>query len=310
MTGLSGAFDMPKRTTPKQEVIALLRLLLAKEGCAITESAMLQDARTGLRREVDVVMECDIGDVQVTVSFEVIDHKRKADIIWVEQMLKKHEALPTDKLVLISWSGFSANARMFAGTEPNVLLIEVQESGQAKRLYMDSVALTIEKVFVTIRTPAGEAVRTLIEPETGLFDSSGAERPGAAFRLASEWLNQPPVVRKVLVDAHSHPERDRVKWFVVSGPIGINGLHLRHEESGELHPITAIEIAGPITWTQRPLDLTITRFGDVLFGHQGTEVLGRRTLTVATFDEQGELSGLSARVYGKANREGRPAESS
>src|SRR5215207_8903320 len=89
--GLSGAFEMPKRTTPKQEVIALLRRLLAKEGCAITESAMLQDARTDLQREVDVVMECDIGDVQVTVSFEVVDHKRKADILWVEQMLKKHE---------------------------------------------------------------------------------------------------------------------------------------------------------------------------------------------------------------------------
>jgi hypothetical protein len=290
---------MPKRTTPKQEVIALLRRLLAKEGCAITESAMLQDARTSLQREVDIVMECHIGDVQVTVSFEVIDHKRKTDILWVEQMLKKHEALPTNKLVLVSWSGFSANARKFAGSEPNVLLIEVQESGQTKRLYMDSAALTIQRVVLTVRTPAGQAIRTPIEPETALFDSRGAERPGAALRLASEWLNQPPVVRKVLLVAHNHPEREHVKRFVVSGPIGTNGLHLQHKGSGKLHPITEIEIAGPITWTQRPLDLTLTRFGDILFGHQGTEVLGRRTLTVATFDEQGELSGLSARVYRK-----------
>jgi hypothetical protein len=104
---------MPKRTTPKQEVIALLRRLLAKEGCAITESAMLQDARTSLQREVDIVMECHIGDVQVTVSFEVIDHKRKADILWVEQMLKSMRPfLPTN---LFSFPG-QASAQMLASS--------------------------------------------------------------------------------------------------------------------------------------------------------------------------------------------------
>ena len=290
---------MPKRTTPKQEVIALLRRLLAKETCAVTESAMLQDARTGLQREVDIVMECDIGDVQVTVSFEVIDHKRKANILWVEQMLKKHEALPTNKLVLVSWSGFTTNARKLAGSEPNILLIEVQESEQTKRLYLDSVALTMERVLLTIMTPAGQAIRTSIEPETALFDSTGAERPGGAYVLVLGWLNQPPVVRKVLLVAHDHPDRENVKWFVVSGPIGVPGLHLRHEPSGALHLVTEIEIAGPITWTQRPLDLMLTRFGDILFGHKGTEVQGQHTLTVATFDDQGGIASLSARVYGK-----------
>jgi len=44
------------------------------------------------------------------IGIEASRTARKADIEWVEQMISKHEDLPTDKLLLYSGSGFTKNA--------------------------------------------------------------------------------------------------------------------------------------------------------------------------------------------------------
>ena len=101
---------MPARTN-EEEVIALLRRLLAKDGCEVAESAILRDARTGDEREVDIVMRCPVSDdVTITVSCEVVARDRPMSVEWVQQQLKKHADLPTNTLVLASWSGFTKGA--------------------------------------------------------------------------------------------------------------------------------------------------------------------------------------------------------
>lgn len=67
---------------------------------------MLTHRLTGEEREVDIVLKYKLGIHDVLVSIECIDRKRKADSTWVETMAKKHEFLPTSKLVLWSSSGF------------------------------------------------------------------------------------------------------------------------------------------------------------------------------------------------------------
>ncbi len=75
---------------------------------------MLQDSVTGTEREVDVCITGEVGGHQVIVSIECRDHRRRADVTWVEQMAAKHDRLPTNALILASKSGFSKEARKVA----------------------------------------------------------------------------------------------------------------------------------------------------------------------------------------------------
>ena len=68
------------------------------------------DKETGEEREVDILLKSKFGDYSVLLSIEVIDRSRRAGSGWVEEMSGKHKALPTDKLVLVSRSGFTKPA--------------------------------------------------------------------------------------------------------------------------------------------------------------------------------------------------------
>jgi len=100
-------WSVPRRTTPFQMIIHLLRRQTAAPGVTVTESRELTDARLGIGREVDVVVEGNFDGERVVTSIEVIEHGRPASITWVEQQIGKHRSLPTNRLVLVSKSGFS-----------------------------------------------------------------------------------------------------------------------------------------------------------------------------------------------------------
>jgi hypothetical protein len=100
---------VPKRTNAFQELAAILHTKLGP-GWKVTESTLLTDRVTGEPREVDVVAKAKVATYELCISIECRDHKRPADVTWVESMAKKHEHLPTSKLVLWSRSGFTKGA--------------------------------------------------------------------------------------------------------------------------------------------------------------------------------------------------------
>ena len=295
---------MPKRTNEKQEIIALLRQLVASQDCVVAESRMLRCSRTGDLREVDVVVECKIHDVIVTISFEVIDHGRKADVSWVEQMIQKHQGLPTNKLILVSWSGFTEGARRKVASEPTVLAVTPEvaiEGGNAvaKDLFADEVTLSLRKVVLLVKAGGAEPVRVAAFPDNILYQQDGTEA-GTAHDLATVMLNAPAIMERVLREAHNHPEREEVKWFVIGVPLEQMSLALRKEPEQELHPIQLIEVSGEITWSQQRVDLEVRKFGEIVFGHGRAVLGGRSALMVATVSEAGAISRVSTRIYPEA----------
>jgi hypothetical protein len=101
---------MPKRTNALQKAIKLVE---EHKGnfLNLRESAMLCDRYAGIEREVDILLEGEINTHSITVAIEVMDRKRPADTPWVEGMISKHNSLPTDKLILVSSSGFTNPAQ-------------------------------------------------------------------------------------------------------------------------------------------------------------------------------------------------------
>ena len=101
---------MPKRTNALQKAIKLVE---EHKGnfLNLRESAMLRDRYAGIDREVDILLEGEINTHSITVAIEVRDRKRPAGTPWVEEMISKHNSLPTDKLILVSSSGFTKPAQ-------------------------------------------------------------------------------------------------------------------------------------------------------------------------------------------------------
>lgn len=101
---------MPRRSNSFQRLVFLIQHQLAA-GARVTESKFLPDKRSGRSVEVDVVVEGTLGGVALVIGVECTSGNRKATVEWVDQMLGKHNDLPLDKTVLVSRSGFTAEAK-------------------------------------------------------------------------------------------------------------------------------------------------------------------------------------------------------
>ena len=100
---------MPKRSNEFQKLIFHIHQQLSTNA-KVTESKMLREINSEEEREVVIVIESTTGQYNITISIECIGRRRPADVTWVEQMWAKHQKLPTNKLILISKSGFTSQA--------------------------------------------------------------------------------------------------------------------------------------------------------------------------------------------------------
>lgn len=100
---------MPRRTNDFQELIALLHQQMAPSGATVTESEMVLDKATGDVREVDITIQYEIAGIPITIAIECRDHKRPADVLWIEQLMGKFLNRAT-RIVAVSRSGFTPQA--------------------------------------------------------------------------------------------------------------------------------------------------------------------------------------------------------
>lgn len=156
-------------TNDFQRLVYLVRVNLA-DGATVTESKLLTDRVTQRKREVDVCIEGYVGGHFVVVSVECRDHKRIADVSWVDTMKAKHERLPTNALILASRSGFTPEARG-AAAGYGIMTFSLSDVDQVdfpallestSSLWTKSVTVTAEKVLVRVLP-----IRTLVG--TGTF---------------------------------------------------------------------------------------------------------------------------------------------
>lgn len=183
---------MPKRSNKFQKLIAAIHACMAN-GMSVEESAFLVDRETGEEREVDVLLKSQLGDYPVVLSVEVNDRSRRAGSGWVEEMAGKHQALQTNKLILVSRSGF---------TKPAMKKAKVREIE----------ALTIEEACATDWSLAlrleGQGVFQLFN----IRFSCSAHIAGK-----SDWLPA-PLSTKVNLPGGEHPSVGDIVAFVLSDP--------------------------------------------------------------------------------------------
>lgn len=170
---------MPKRTNTFQRLAAILHEKLGS-GWRVSESELLRDAITGKLREVDVVAKSVDTHYEMVISVECRDHARRTDVTWIEAMAKKHESLPTSKLVLWSRSGFS-NQALTKARALNIEALSHEDAADApwaqiaRKMVGGAVELLTPQIvpFIDAERPDKSRVRLRDVHASPLLDAEG-----------------------------------------------------------------------------------------------------------------------------------------
>jgi hypothetical protein len=273
-------------------MIAIVREHLAQPGVTVTESKKLFDQAAGRLREVDVVAEGPVAGDSMVLSVEVIDRGRPAALTWVEEMLGKHMTMPTNKLVLVSWSGFSkaalakVNAVPWAASvTPTPVLEPDGTPRQSEALYVDQITLSAERVKATVRKPDGITQDVRVTEDTTVHNEDG-QTGGFMGEVVRRFLASDEVGRRLGMEAHGREDREDLTWFTV----GIENLDQRvrafllytETEPPQLHRITAVEIVGRFSWQQTELRFAIVAIDGRAHGVAQLPMFGKDVVWVAT----------------------------
>jgi hypothetical protein len=293
---------VPKRTNHRQKVIELLRTFLANPGVTVTASKFLTDSVTGEEREVDIVAEAEVDDGEVfTQSFEVSGKKRPADLTLVEQLIKKHETLRTDRLYIVSWAGFTKTALRLAETHPDVRLVTVDGQGEGTlTLNAEKVVLRMGLAVCVIRTSWDPAYRLESQPGLSMYRADHETKVHLGdivmgilqHRDVLTWFrdeirNHPQ--REELTAFHATQEFDPPEWFT----------HFGSPDDGwdvveEWHPVLAIVMLGDLDFEGRPLEMEVRTFMDQRFAHAASDFMGDGGVHVVMLDEESNVQGVGA----------------
>lgn len=288
---------MPKRSTPFQAIVRLVRQHFAQPGVTVTESKMLHDAVLDIEREVDIVIEGEFDGEPVVISVEVIEHSRVATLPWVEQMLRKHASLPTNRLLLVSKSGFSGNALAAIDREAGRVqaltpkVIELNGEAVVKHLFVDTINYKPTGCNVHVRYGNEQ----IIVPGDPLMDVYADDEAllGPLSYLVQDTVSLDAVRLRLFFKAHQHPEKDQVKMFSISVATPQLSYHLRQIETGQLHLIEELEIWGEFAVSQTEVPLTLTKLGGRVYGAAEASIAGRPAVWVGTTDREAQTTTIS-----------------
>jgi hypothetical protein len=285
---------MPKRSNEFQRLVYLVKTHVAA-GIAVTESKLLRDRITGTEREVDICIESTISGHRVTISIECRDHKRPADVGWVEKMKAKHERLPTNALVLSSRSGFTREAAEVARISGIELLPFHDNTDQALdhlvgatgSLWAKTFALTPRKVVIGVE-PAGDLPAEDVNcmPDNYIYDHNG-EQLATVKELVELLLHAEPVIKNFGETGGEVHKWFEVRWETPRDRDG-NALCLRKLEPSLLRPMMYVRVTGECTFEIAEFRLREGTLGGVRVAWATGTFLGDNALLVASQDESGE----------------------
>lgn len=292
---------MPKRSTPLQAIVRLVREHFAQPGAIVTESKMLRDAVLGIECEVDIVIEGEFDGEPMVISIEVIERSRPATLEWVRGMLRKHQDLPTNRLLLVSKSGFTRNALAAVASEADRVqalvpeVVEVEGDAVDNRRFLDSIQYQATGCRLHMRV--GETGWAAIEgdPETEIYAPDGALE-WRLWNLVKFLIESVGPETLPCEAASKRPANDPWMPFSVGVRTASIGYHVREPETGRLRPVEKIEILGDFTVSRNEIALASTKLGARVYGAAEAPIDGYRTVWVETVDPKKHMTTISWRI--------------
>lgn len=249
---------------------------------------MLTDRVNGEQREVDILVVAAAGGYTVQIGIEVISWARPADTPWIEKMRAKHDNLSTDKLVLVSESGFYEPARRkadFYGIE----VLTLEEANEADWPLI--ATLTATGVF---------EVMTISFEVAGVLQKNDGSREQISIPLVASFSTpEGPVtidhfVRSILdrqdvrdvLRQNVSPDQSYDFWLSYSHPDGL----WRCEEVGKGGQFTELRVGLKVLNSASPVRFASGKFRSVPFV-SGTSTSGKPVQFVLAKNPDGSSSG-------------------
>ncbi|MEV0355036.1 restriction endonuclease [Nocardia sp. NPDC050697] len=301
---------MPKRTNLFQQVVTVIHEHLA-DGVTVEESAMLTNRRTGRKREVDVVLRSKSGGYEFLIGIEATSRRRgPASTPWVEAMIGKHQNLPTNKVILVSESGFTEQARELAIQE-NMVPISPETLGDGdpafrivnsvRSLWPKQIDLTPRGAHVMVDVP-GEGVGWLRAPHD--LDVFAVDESWAPLHSVIDALlrgNWPRIAEQIdLVNIAEDFDGTAVLSVGPGWTIKIDGveqsLYVRYVDGNrtDFHRIDGIELVANalITVTEIQLHHRHLAETNVSYSYGEGRIGDTNALIVATESENGGMMSI------------------
>lgn len=278
---------MPPRTNEFQQLIVAIQSHLDPDS-SVVESAMLDDALTGTKREVDIVVSGRVGAQVVTVSIECRDRTRPADVTWVDEMQAKHSRLPTNVLVLVSHSSFTQEARRVADKYGiRCLELNDRDAGTPDRLFPDVTSLwgkgwQIEIQRVEVSVPGIESLPPewfQAMPETSFFLDDGSLLSNAAD-FVNAIVRSSLVIEKMSRDAT--PEHRFLELVLEPPRLGAHTVSVQKQDPLVIRRIERLRIVAKCVVTVDKFPLRHGVYEDLRVAWGQGMILGRPALLIAT----------------------------
>jgi len=100
---------VPQRTNDFQQLVVMIQKALAPRGAKVTESAMVDVPGMTEGREIDILIETEIGPYHIKIAVEAKDEGRKMDSTKLESILGKYNVeggVKVNKVVIVTHHGF------------------------------------------------------------------------------------------------------------------------------------------------------------------------------------------------------------
>ncbi|EXI87720.1 MAG: hypothetical protein AW12_02028 [Candidatus Accumulibacter sp. BA-94] len=296
---------MPKRSNDFQRLIYLVRVNLA-DGAKVTESKMMRDRLTKRFREVDVVIEGVVGHQPVVVAIECRDHKRVADVSWIDMMKAKHDRLDTHALLLASRMGFTPEAKDVA-MKYGIELFSMEDIETADipamlapggSLWIKSVSVTAEKVTARVAQLGNLADETVATSPDNLLYLQDETELCLLRELVDRLLKSPHAWDYLLIEA-----KEEHVWFefVWEPPADNEGcpLYMKKIDPEAFRPVECLRVVGPCKVEIGRFGMRHGKIGGVKVAWGKSAIAGRDALAVATITLGGETK-LSVNFSGPA----------
>jgi len=297
---------MPKRSNSFQQLIYSIQHSISSDS-VVTESEYLIDRQTGGEVEVDIAIRAVVNDMPLIVSIEVRDRKRPATVEWVRESIGKHATLPTNKLVLVSSSGFTKQASIKA--EENGIevftLAEAENYTWSKSvgdlddsdMKLAVFSLSWVNYSVSYLTFFREGVEIAIDKESlndCVFRNASNGEEGRLFDLAGALLKDAKIARPIMQQWIKEEKEDfTVTWNVP------NGSHIT-DNSGYQFPMEHIKVIGKCVVERESFSFEFSKFNNSHIAHATVNDIvskqptgGEVTLTVIEQDGKEPLSTIT-----------------
>lgn len=286
---------MPKRTNPFQRLIFTIQQSVTDDA-VVTESKMLTNTRTGSLVEVDIVIETETGTIPMMVGIECTAAGRPATVEWVREMLGKHDDLPTDKLVLVSQSGYTSEAEEVAHARGiEAISLQRAESFDWSELVTELVNnpyLRIASFQMSIKSWSvtfDQSERQRLEAKGSLTFSDESEvfKPGGEIlatvrQLGTSMLQEPRVFERIM----RRWAKERKDEFTVTAIVD-EGTQIS-DVDGEKFAIREFTLNVVCEVESTPVDLEAATYGksQVAFGNVPDIFSGSTGDVTVLFTEQ------------------------